>query len=277
MGDVLFREETGSTILDIVIRKPTANAFQAGIGTRVRVIKKHHNAIIFPYGDQKFTVVTLEPEDKKDEEATRFKTSSPTTPRPHFLPGTTPLPLDADDIITCFEQTFGDALYLWASLGTIWTSNPSDYARHGLLTFGAVTDSVNGILAHVRSTPTPEWAFAAAASKQIIPRKSFHTSTSYLMAIPTMLASSYTFLCVFHYKNAIGFARPTFASHACLLLDVGTQEGVGVSSQCSSESEVDHRYQDISPVWDEGNLPRAASEAKKEIDSDSWSLVDRED
>ncbi|KAK1221381.1 hypothetical protein PQX77_015812 [Marasmius sp. AFHP31] len=229
------------------MRKPSTNPFRAGIETRVKVVKKHHIATIFPYGDQKFTVVTLEPEDKRDEEATRFfpkmvglmRSDVPTfilyqeladggklldryimkdivfeyleythciaiqaisanttlavwqswhdwsfdvnaktwhydialaslapppedifphyTPTP-LPPGTAPPLLDADDIITCFEKTFGDVLYLWASLGEI-REHLSGFAQHGLLTFGAVTDYLNGIRAHFPSTPTPEWTF----------------------------------------------------------------------------------------------------------------------
>ncbi|KAK1224344.1 hypothetical protein PQX77_012753 [Marasmius sp. AFHP31] len=260
MGDVFLREETWSTNLEVVIQKPSTNPFRAGVETRVKVVKKHHTATIFPYGDQKFTVITLEPEDKKDEEATRFlwkagyealsthrsmqfpkmvglmnsdvpsfilyqelangreihqqyrgKTivldyleytrytaiqairadttltvstrvldwsfdvnantwhydvalASLTPPEEYYsftpLPrGTTPPRLDDDDIITYFEKTFGDALYLWVSSCRIGEGVLSDFARLGLFTFGAMAHYRRGILAHFPSTPTPEWAF----------------------------------------------------------------------------------------------------------------------
>ncbi|KAK1221385.1 hypothetical protein PQX77_015792 [Marasmius sp. AFHP31] len=264
MGDVISQEETGSIKLDVLIRKRSTNPFRPGVETRVKVVRKHHTTTFLLCGDKKFTVVTLEPEDKKDEEATRFlwkagyealsahrsiqfpkmvglmRSDVPSfvlyqeladgvdlfsqyivketefeyleytryiaiqairanttlkvsekwrnwsfdvnaktwhydiaraslappqedyfpyyTPTP-LPPGTTPPLLDADDIITCFEKTFGDALYMWASLGRIYVRDLSDYAQHGLLTLGALTRSWKGILAHFPSPPTPEWAF----------------------------------------------------------------------------------------------------------------------
>ncbi|KAJ8089965.1 hypothetical protein PM082_018543 [Marasmius tenuissimus] len=72
MGDVFLREKSWATELDVAIRKPSTNPFRVGVETRVKVVKKHHTATIFPYSDQTFTVITLELENKKDEETTRF-------------------------------------------------------------------------------------------------------------------------------------------------------------------------------------------------------------
>ncbi|KAK1230213.1 hypothetical protein PQX77_006700 [Marasmius sp. AFHP31] len=279
MGDVFLREETESTGLDVVIQKPSTNPFRAVAETRVQVVKKHHTATIFPYGDQTFTVITLELEDKKDEEAARllwkagydalsahrtiqfpkmvglmksnvpsfilwqelangsevnrqhirsiivsdylqytlwtaigairadtaltvsssftnwsfdvnaktwhydiarvsleppseeflsdFYTPVPLSPEDTYHvyytptplpPGTTPPLLNDDDIFTFFEKTFGDSLYLWASLRQTTAADPLAFAQQGLLTFGAVVYR-DEILAHFPSTPTPEWAF----------------------------------------------------------------------------------------------------------------------
>ncbi|KAK1225365.1 hypothetical protein PQX77_011698 [Marasmius sp. AFHP31] len=65
--------------------------------------------------------------------------------------------LNANEIVACFEKSLGDALYLTASMERRF-ADVSNYARHGLLTFGAVVDRWEaGILAHLPSTPSPEW------------------------------------------------------------------------------------------------------------------------
>ncbi|KAK1230257.1 hypothetical protein PQX77_006658, partial [Marasmius sp. AFHP31] len=66
--------------------------------------------------------------------------------------------LNIAEISAFIEEGFGDVLHLIASLGKCWITDLSDYARHGLLTLGAVVDSnVHGILAHLPSIPPPEW------------------------------------------------------------------------------------------------------------------------
>ncbi|KAJ8075384.1 hypothetical protein PM082_019722 [Marasmius tenuissimus] len=72
-----------------------------------------------------------------------------------------PLPqLDADSITTYFENTFGDLLYLIASLGGTNRRDLSNHARYGRLTFGAVVKRWRrGILAHFPCIPRPEWCF----------------------------------------------------------------------------------------------------------------------
>ncbi|KAJ8095453.1 hypothetical protein PM082_023223 [Marasmius tenuissimus] len=84
----------------------------------------------------------------------------------HFETAPTPLPtyfhcqLDTNGIITYFEDNFGDLLYLYASLGMIVENLLSNLARHCQLTFGAVvSENHPGILAHLPSTPPPEWHF----------------------------------------------------------------------------------------------------------------------
>ncbi|KAJ8075459.1 hypothetical protein PM082_019797 [Marasmius tenuissimus] len=72
-----------------------------------------------------------------------------------------PLPqLDADEITTYFENTFGDFVYLIASLGYTVQVDLSGMAHYDQLTFGAVIDLfASEILAHFPSTPRPEWCF----------------------------------------------------------------------------------------------------------------------
>ncbi|KAK1227828.1 hypothetical protein PQX77_009156 [Marasmius sp. AFHP31] len=72
-----------------------------------------------------------------------------------------PLPrLDDNEITTYFENTFGDFLYLIASLGRTSRADLSDFARHGRLTFGAVINRwESGIPAHFACTPRPKWCF----------------------------------------------------------------------------------------------------------------------
>ncbi|KAK1219324.1 hypothetical protein PQX77_017964 [Marasmius sp. AFHP31] len=67
--------------------------------------------------------------------------------------------LDADGIVACFEEQFGDFFHLIASLGeTRCIRDLPEFARHGFLTFGAVVDrNKPGILAYFPSTPSPEW------------------------------------------------------------------------------------------------------------------------
>ncbi|KAK1221412.1 hypothetical protein PQX77_015769 [Marasmius sp. AFHP31] len=67
--------------------------------------------------------------------------------------------LTADDIATYFEKTFGDVLYLYASLGSMYMGYLSRYASHGVLTFGAVVRWAGRIAAHFPSTPSPELHF----------------------------------------------------------------------------------------------------------------------
>ncbi|KAK1221380.1 hypothetical protein PQX77_015811 [Marasmius sp. AFHP31] len=326
-GDVFLQEETESS--NVFIRRPSTNPSRAGIETSVKVVKKHHTATIFPYCDQRFTVITLEQEDKKDEEATRFlwkagyealsahrsthfpkmvglmKSAVPSfilyqelvngfklydrycgkgivydylnytrhnaiqavsekwgdwsfdvnaktwhydiarasltstrsqgfwsgvwsraralicspkgycyyTPIP--LPsGTTPPLLNDDDIINCFEKTFGDPLYLWASLGETRACvkrELQDFAVNNLVIFGATACKHHGILAYFPSTPTPEWTFD---------NRSRGIKASYsAKETPTKLAWNYAFLFVFHYKNALGSGRPTFARRTCPIVD----------------------------------------------------------
>ncbi|KAK1233694.1 hypothetical protein PQX77_003141 [Marasmius sp. AFHP31] len=65
--------------------------------------------------------------------------------------------LNATEIVAHVEENLGNFLYLIASSGGNWIDNLSDYARNGLLTFGAVIQRRNPeILAHVPSTPSPE-------------------------------------------------------------------------------------------------------------------------
>ncbi|KAK1215609.1 hypothetical protein PQX77_021781 [Marasmius sp. AFHP31] len=74
-----------------------------------------------------------------------------------FPQGKQPHRLEADDIATYFEETFGDVLYLYASFGKRWTECLSPYVSHNLLAFGAAVKAQSGILAHFASTPTPQW------------------------------------------------------------------------------------------------------------------------
>ncbi|KAK1224177.1 hypothetical protein PQX77_012929 [Marasmius sp. AFHP31] len=66
--------------------------------------------------------------------------------------------LNTPEISAYIEETLGDVLHLIASFDRRWITDLSDYARHGLLTFGAVIDlNKSRILAHHSSTPSPEW------------------------------------------------------------------------------------------------------------------------
>ncbi|KAK1217236.1 hypothetical protein PQX77_020085 [Marasmius sp. AFHP31] len=85
----------------------------------------------------------------------------------HLLPLLYPTPplrqetlrhLDTAEIVAHVEESFGDVLFLIAALGERWTTDLSYYARHGLLTLGTVANCQKpGILAHLPSTPSPEW------------------------------------------------------------------------------------------------------------------------
>ncbi|KAJ8095717.1 hypothetical protein PM082_022824 [Marasmius tenuissimus] len=79
---------------------------------------------------------------------------SPTPLRPDTRPQ-----LDADGMVSCFEEQFGDFLHMIASLGeTRHVKDLLPFARHGYLTFGAVVDrNKPEILAHFPSTPPPQW------------------------------------------------------------------------------------------------------------------------
>ncbi|KAK1224628.1 hypothetical protein PQX77_012467 [Marasmius sp. AFHP31] len=64
--------------------------------------------------------------------------------------------LNTDEITIWLEQKFGDFLYLFTFLAG-WFREPSPFARHGLLTFGAVVHCHKGIVAYLPSLPSPEW------------------------------------------------------------------------------------------------------------------------
>ncbi|KAK1218063.1 hypothetical protein PQX77_019260 [Marasmius sp. AFHP31] len=65
--------------------------------------------------------------------------------------------LDTAEITACFEKNFGDVLHLIALHGHPWICDLSGYAKHGLLTFGAVINYKHGILAHFPSNPSLKW------------------------------------------------------------------------------------------------------------------------
>ncbi|KAK1226775.1 hypothetical protein PQX77_010236 [Marasmius sp. AFHP31] len=69
-GDICLREQTWSEETELVIRIPSRDncLYQRDMEKRVKVIKKFHTATVFPHSDQKFTVVTFEPKDKRDKE-----------------------------------------------------------------------------------------------------------------------------------------------------------------------------------------------------------------
>ncbi|KAK1215515.1 hypothetical protein PQX77_021879 [Marasmius sp. AFHP31] len=69
----------------------------------------------------------------------------------------TPRQLDPAEIVAHLEESFGDVFYLIASHGKR-SNDLSYYARYGFLTLGTVVDCWEpGILAHLPSTPSPEW------------------------------------------------------------------------------------------------------------------------
>ncbi|KAK1216941.1 hypothetical protein PQX77_020422 [Marasmius sp. AFHP31] len=66
--------------------------------------------------------------------------------------------LDTAEIVALVEKSFGDVLFLIAATGDFWITDLSYYARHSLLTLGTVANRQKpGILAHLPSTPSPEW------------------------------------------------------------------------------------------------------------------------
>ncbi|KAJ8079750.1 hypothetical protein PM082_016572 [Marasmius tenuissimus] len=65
--------------------------------------------------------------------------------------------LDINEIIGWSEHNFGDFLCMIAS-PTWWTKQLSDFARHGLLTFGTIAHPKKGTLAHFSSLSPPEWS-----------------------------------------------------------------------------------------------------------------------
>ncbi|KAK1233559.1 hypothetical protein PQX77_003281 [Marasmius sp. AFHP31] len=91
----------------------------------------------------------LNPPNKKD--------LKPLLYLPPFRQETLPR-LNTAEITACVEEGFGDVLHLIASEGDGWITNLSNYARHGLLTLGDVVDwNKPGNIAHLPSTPPPEW------------------------------------------------------------------------------------------------------------------------
>ncbi|KAJ8074660.1 hypothetical protein PM082_022238 [Marasmius tenuissimus] len=85
---------------------------------------------------------------------------------PFYYPPTplrqeTPPRLDPTEIVAYVENQLGDFLHVIVSSGaTRHIEDLSDFARHGLLTFGAVVDrNQPEILAHLPSTPSPQWYF----------------------------------------------------------------------------------------------------------------------
>ncbi|KAK1222691.1 hypothetical protein PQX77_014456 [Marasmius sp. AFHP31] len=73
-GDIYLQEQTFSEETELVIRIPSRDncLYQRDLGRRVKVTKKFHTATIFPHIDQKFTVVTFEPKDKRNKETMRL-------------------------------------------------------------------------------------------------------------------------------------------------------------------------------------------------------------
>ncbi|KAK1234736.1 hypothetical protein PQX77_002055, partial [Marasmius sp. AFHP31] len=66
--------------------------------------------------------------------------------------------LDTPEIVALVEKSLGDVLFLIAAMGRRWIIDLSYYARHGLLTLGTVVNRRKPeILAHLPSTPSPEW------------------------------------------------------------------------------------------------------------------------
>ncbi|KAJ8090823.1 hypothetical protein PM082_024736 [Marasmius tenuissimus] len=85
---------------------------------------------------------------------------------PFFYPPTplrheTPPRLNPTEIVAYFENQLGDFLHVIASSGqTRRVEDLSAFARHGLLTFGAVVDrNQPEIIAHFPLTPSPQWYF----------------------------------------------------------------------------------------------------------------------
>ncbi|KAK1221771.1 hypothetical protein PQX77_015427 [Marasmius sp. AFHP31] len=98
--------------------------------------------------------------------------------------------LNTDEIVACFEDHFGDLLHFGdflqaiASFGqTRHVKDLSDFARHGLLTFGAIINcKKTKILAYFQSTIAPTWHC-----------KSFSTNieASYSTSVPSRVDLSF--------------------------------------------------------------------------------------
>ncbi|KAK1217971.1 hypothetical protein PQX77_019357 [Marasmius sp. AFHP31] len=69
-GDIYLQEQTWSEETELIIQIPSRDncPYQREVKNRVKVTKKFHTAMIFQCGDQKFTVVTFEPKDKRNKE-----------------------------------------------------------------------------------------------------------------------------------------------------------------------------------------------------------------
>ncbi|KAK1235211.1 hypothetical protein PQX77_001571 [Marasmius sp. AFHP31] len=66
--------------------------------------------------------------------------------------------LDTTKIVAHVEKSLGGVLFLIAGVGQRWVIDLSYYARHGLLTLGTIVDRWKPeIIAHLPSTPSPEW------------------------------------------------------------------------------------------------------------------------
>ncbi|KAK1216803.1 hypothetical protein PQX77_020555 [Marasmius sp. AFHP31] len=66
--------------------------------------------------------------------------------------------LDTAEIVAHVEESLGDVFFLIAGVGEGWGIDLSYYARHSLLTLGTVVNRWEPeILAHLPSTPSPEW------------------------------------------------------------------------------------------------------------------------
>ncbi|KAK1233284.1 hypothetical protein PQX77_003565 [Marasmius sp. AFHP31] len=66
--------------------------------------------------------------------------------------------LNTANVMAYIEETLSDVLHLIVSFGQSRITDLSDYAQHGLLTFGVIINNNKpGILAHLPSTPSPEW------------------------------------------------------------------------------------------------------------------------
>ncbi|KAK1234757.1 hypothetical protein PQX77_002030 [Marasmius sp. AFHP31] len=86
--------------------------------------------------------------------------------------------LNPDDIVAFFEEQFGDFLHVIASSGhTRHVKTLAEFARHGILTFGAVFEcGETRILAHFPSLPRPEW-HCGSFNRDVA--ASYSTSNSY--------------------------------------------------------------------------------------------------
>ncbi|KAK1215082.1 hypothetical protein PQX77_022329 [Marasmius sp. AFHP31] len=73
-GDICLQEQTWSEETELIIQIPSRDnrLYRRDMQKRVKVTKKFHTATIFPHVDQKFTVVTFEPKDKRNKETIRL-------------------------------------------------------------------------------------------------------------------------------------------------------------------------------------------------------------